>query len=264
MSDSLPSNILKLLRKYELILCPASKVRSERIYAGAINHNYKVTAGDSQFLLKVFHANKMLPIDRKRVFRLQEELAIFTMAPQPLFLSEDNSIYCEQWIDFHPYSAADSLMRLAVALNLVHTTYISAPSLSLSSHWNEYWQQFNSATQRQITQKAFEYMKKKWTEYHQQYSDEFVLCHNDLHISHVCNQNGPILDWEYAGLGCRYFDIASCCIINQLNDSQTKVLCQHYASLVNFESDYVESRVKQVTEFVEFTNKLWERALDVG
>lgn len=264
MPNTAPIAILKLLSHYEIIHSPLSQVNSERIYAGSVNHNYKVIDGDNRFLLKLFKSNKILPIDRRRVFRLQEELAILALAPQPLFLSEDNLIYCEKWIDYHPYSVAENLMMLAEALNYVHTTYISAPSLSLVAHWSAYWLKFNPAKQGQITQKTFETMQNKWIDYQRQYSEEFVLCHNDLHISHVCDYHGPILDWEYAGLGCRYFDIASCCIINQLNDSQTNVLCQNYASLVDADAHYVKSRVGQVTEFVHFTNDLWISALDIG
>ncbi len=261
MEDKLPSDVLKTLKQYEIISNSTSQVSYCRIYEGTINKNFQVKDGESEFLLKVFEGNSVLPINRKRTFRLQEELAIFGLAPQPLFLSEDATIYCEQWIDYKVMNTDSNLNALAEALHQVHSAFVSAPVLSLIEHWREY-SALSKKNNSYSFQQHYQTMLVKWTDYTKQYSEDFVLCHNDLHISHVCSPSGPLLDWEYAGLGCRYFDIASCCIINQLNPECKKTLCDEYAALANSSADEILARVNQVYEFVEFTNGLWVDAVD--
>lgn len=45
------------------------------------------------------------------------------------------------------------------------------------------------------------------------YPKEYVLCHNDLNPQNIFFQEGvKFIDWEYAGVNDRYFDLASVCI----------------------------------------------------
>lgn len=251
--------LLKTLKQYELVNINSSQFDVLSIASKSINKNFKISDGEQTLLLKVFNKNNMLPISRSKVFALQEELAILGLAPLPLFLNDENTIYCEQWITFTKHQNNDLVKLLADSLYSVHNSFVSAPLLALDEHWEAYWQQIENPTEDLHNQ--YEVVKKRWQAYKDECRDEFVLCHNDLHTDHLSYSNGPIFDWEYAGLGCRYFDIASCCAINQLGDAHIIELCEHYADLANQKVNEVRDKVAFASQLVTFTYDLWGQSL---
>ncbi|MFT6270415.1 MAG: thiamine kinase-like enzyme [Alphaproteobacteria bacterium] len=261
-----------MLQKYELANIHSPDFEITRIVCGAINRNFKVSDGSKTLLLKAFSNNTTLPINRRQVFSMQEELAILGFAPVPLFLSDDFKIYCEQWIDIGQgveiaekdyaktkQGVAKIIDTLAEALFNVHSSYVSAPIIPLVEHWEIYWQKIKHPKQ-QLREK-YKLVKLQWQQYFDQYKDQFVLCHNDLHIDHISFSNGPIFDWEYAGLGSRYFDIASCCAINNLNQADILNLCCCYAHLANKDVQEVIDNVQETSAMVAFTYELWSESV---
>lgn len=266
-SESILKNVdggelLKTLKQYELININSTHFNVSSIPSKLVNKNFKISDGKQTLLLKVFNRNNTLPISRSKIFALQEELAILGLAPLPLFLNDENTIYCEQWITFTKHKNQDLVKLLADSLYSVHNSFVSAPLLALDEHWDAYWQQIENP--RVELQTQYEVVKKQWQDYKDECRDQFVLCHNDLHADHLSYTNGPLFDWEYAGLGCRYFDIASCCTINQLCDAQIIELCQHYADLANQTVDEVRDKVTFARQLVTFTYELWSQSLGLS
>ncbi len=260
LNDKEYGEILQFLHHQEIVDIHNPLFSSEKIEDGMINNNFILSQGNNTLLLKVFAQNEKLPIDRRNVFELQQELAILGLAPMPIFLSGDNSIYCEKWISTcgnlkRSISHNDDITMLAESLYNLHTAYVSAPILQLEKHWKCYWQAKTSIETQVLA--LYEEMNQKWHDYKLEYMDEFVLCHNDLHISHVCDAEGPYFDWEYAALGCRYYDLESCAVINLLDKHQKEYLLELYANLANQSVKKVSERVRLVEPFVRFTNDLW-------
>jgi thiamine kinase-like enzyme len=56
------------------------------------------------------------------------------------------------------------------------------------------------------------------------------LCHNDLLLANFIDAGSSvmIIDWEYAGLGSRYFDLGNFAAHNQLTDAEERLLLGHY------------------------------------
>lgn len=56
------------------------------------------------------------------------------------------------------------------------------------------------------------------------------LCHNDVHALNVVD-NGTLrlIDWEYAGIGQRLFDLASICVYHAYRREQREQLLRRYA-----------------------------------
>jgi thiamine kinase-like enzyme len=264
--------ILRVLKGSELVNIHSPNFAITRILHGAINRNFKVSDGDKNLLLKVFSNNKTLPINRQHVFKMQEELAVLGFAALPLFLSKDCEIYCEQWIDIPApikpvrkdraktnLDVTTLINTLAEALLKVHNSDVSAQIVPLDEHWKIYWQKIEFPNLS--LQAKYKEVQQKWQLYMAKYIDQFVLCHNDLHIDHISFPNGPIFDWEYAGLGCRYFDIASCCLINNLHQADILKLCSQYAHLANKEAQEVISKVQEMSIIVAFTYELWTESV---
>ena len=61
-------------------------------------------------------------------------------------------------------------------------------------------------------------------------SDPYCLCHNDLLIGNIIDDGSAlrIIDWEYGGLGDRYFDLGNFAVNAQLNEKQEQALLTYY------------------------------------
>jgi thiamine kinase-like enzyme len=110
---------------------------------------------------------------------------------------------------------------------------------------------------------------------------ESVLCHNDLLAANfIGSPDGlRIVDWEYAGMGDRYFDLGNFAVNNELDDDQEEVLLAAYLGeapttgqvaalrLMRFMSDFREAMwgVLQGTlsdldfDFAEYAGKHFDR-----
>lgn len=61
------------------------------------------------------------------------------------------------------------------------------------------------------------------------------LCHNDVHALNIVDSGGVdngtlrLIDWEYAGIGQRLFDLASICVYHAYRREQREQLLRRYA-----------------------------------
>lgn len=56
------------------------------------------------------------------------------------------------------------------------------------------------------------------------------LCHNDIHALNIIDDGSlRLIDWEYAGLGERFFDLASLCVYHRYDRRQREQLLAAYA-----------------------------------
>ena len=63
------------------------------------------------------------------------------------------------------------------------------------------------------------------------YPEEYVLCHNDLNPQNIFfSDKVKFIDWEYAGVNDRYFDLACVCVEFELNDEMQRVFLDAYFS----------------------------------
>lgn len=91
-------------------------------------------------------------------------------------------------------------------------------------------------------------------------NESWVLCHNDLHVAHVRSAQRCI-DWEYAAIGPRYFDVAMCITINQICDSSQHAFINAYAQLIDTNPAYAQQQVACYLRLCEIINEIWEQVL---
>lgn len=90
--------------------------------------------------------------------------------------------------------------------------------------------------------------------------EPWVLCHNDLHVAHV-RTDKRCIDWEYAGIGPRYFDVAMCITINQISASAHHAFIEAYAQLTDTELAYVQQQVASYLRLCTIINQMWVQVL---
>jgi thiamine kinase-like enzyme len=103
-----------------------------------------------------------------------------------------------------------------------------------------------------------------------------VPCHNDLLALNFIRDDGRtwIVDWEYAGMGDPYFDLANFAVNNELDEAGERTLLHAYGggdaaalTLMRFMSDFREAMWGVVQQgiseleidFVEYANTHFER-----
>ena len=93
------------------------------------------------------------------------------------------------------------------------------------------------------------------------HSDETpVLCHNDLHVDHVRAQMCCV-DWEYAGVGPRYFDVAMCLTINHYPVAAYASFIAKYADLAGMNTEHASQQVSVYLRLCDILNELWSQVL---
>ena len=86
--------------------------------------------------------------------------------------------------------------------------------------------------------------------------DTLVLCHNDLHLDHI-RTNNVCVDWEYAALGPRYFDVAMCIVINQLPPTAQTQLLKEYAQHTDCDVNTATQQTALYIRLALIINQAW-------
>lgn len=233
------------------------------VLSGVINSNFLLKTANKRFLLKVYAADEQLAVDRTSVFELQSFVAKANLAPLPIAHTAQDQIYIESWINsFRSYehlNLSEQLVGCARALSSIHSLEIDESSdihqLDLLAHWSHYKQSINNCTKEFDEQFRLQY--QNLSDYINKHHDEFVLCHNDLQAAHVCANSGMVIDWEYSGKFCRYFDLANTIIANGFNQESSQKFIDTYCQLANYKYDEVWQRVQISYNFSLFTHSLW-------
>jgi thiamine kinase-like enzyme len=240
-----------------------AQLKLQQINQGALNQNYSLKIDNRRYLVKQFIGNKWLPTKRKDLYTLQTRLSAAGLAAQPLHLSDNQKTYIEQWIEFEPLALNDSdpepaIELLATSLHHIHKSKVEADILDLPKHFEKYLKYIKDP-QRAWKKQAAKHIQV-WQDYVSRYHFDFVLCHNDLHLQHIDPHRKIYFDWEYAGKGCRFFDLLTCILTNELNHEHSQLLIRRYIEIGDIHREEVLQRIKILQAIVIFLHQLWWQA----
>ncbi len=254
------------------------------INEGAINRNFCVWAttktvlddkraevSEKRFLAKFFANNEKLPVNRRRQFRLQASLSKQGLAPKPIFLSEDQTVYIEEWVPALNSLGTEkqqiTIAYLATLLNKIHSTTLDLThlhQLDLSADWQHYMAFIFDDCYLHLNKEEKENLRQEHKDilpvldaYQHEHQHDLVLCHHDLHLSHVSGNHSICFDWEYAAASSRYFDLACTIKSNEFSATQSNSLIETYAAASGLEVSVIKKCTGNAMELVNFTNKLW-------
>ena len=81
------------------------------------------------------------------------------------------------------------------------------------------------------------------------------LCHNDVHHLNLMDDGRVrLLDWEYAGLGDPYFDLAGICCYHEYDEEQCEALLKHYLGRSDVKGSV---RLKAACWMFNYIRALW-------
>jgi thiamine kinase-like enzyme len=238
---------------------PGRELEIEPLGGGITNHNFKVTAHGEAFVLRIGGKDtELLGINRDGEHAASLAAAVLGVGPEVIAFVEPEGYLVTRFVEGQPLPLEEArepemLRRIAETLRRVHEGP-TVPTRFDSFRVVETYLEI--ARERGVTEPA-EYKGAKETadaiESARGVQPEHP-CHNDLLNANFIAAEGEvrIVDWEYAGMGDRFFDLANFSINHELSDAENELLLAayfgeldgaHVASLrlMRFMSDFREA-----------------------
>jgi len=181
---------------------------------GYNNENYLIHSEGEKYILRKFIR---ADIDRKFEFQVQELAFEIGISAEPLLLDEENDLSISVYLEgIHKDKLEkNDLNQFAEVLKKLHTSKIERKPIILET--------LIEAKSKEV-QDAFVTIDT--------FRSEDVLCHNDLNPQNILfDKTIQLIDWEYAGVNDRYFDLASVCVEFDLNREDERHFTGCYFSM---------------------------------
>ncbi len=198
---------------------------------GYCNTNYKLKSDKRTYLVRKF---RLADRDRAAEFRVQQKAFQYKIGAKPLLLDQEAGIMISLFL---PGSHKEKLQRkeirlLARALRKLHRIPFGGKAMQLP---------------RKLRHKIYPFNK------------ELVLCHNDVSVKNILFTRGiKLIDWEYAGLGERYFDLASACEEFGFDRAAERYFLYCYGEKIN------DAKLQVYKEIYAILYKEWFEKLEKG
>lgn len=200
------------LKPYDILQNQNIKEFSRLEQQGHCNINHFLRTDQQSYLVRKFKYKN----DRKAEFYIQNLAHKQGIAAKALLLDEKQGLMICDFIEGEHRFKLDqqNIKKIGMSLKKLHKLKIQQ--------------------QAQTFKKLFKYKEKKVYEAFkilQQFKPEYVLGHNDLHPKNILfAKKIQFIDWEYAGMSDRYFDLAAICIEFKLNAKDEKTFLRTYFS----------------------------------
>ncbi|MGH3070774.1 MAG: phosphotransferase [Gaiellaceae bacterium] len=239
---------------------PAEAPRIEVLGGGLTNHNFKVTleTGDAYVIRVAGHATELLGIDRALEHEASLVAAAAGVGPEVVGLVDGCLVTRFIEGDVVPVErmrTPECLKRVAAALRAVHASpaiggefdsfrVVEAYGETAIAHGGRVPARFQEAAAiAGRIERARAGSPKR-------------LCHNDLLNANFIDDGVSvrIVDWEYAGMGDVFFDLANFAVNHELDDAQSRLLLEAYFD----EPQETDERALVLMRFMsDFREAMW-------
>jgi thiamine kinase-like enzyme len=238
---------------------PGRRARFEVLGGGITNHNLRVDVGDEHFVLRVAGKDtNLLGIDRTVELAATEAAASLGIGPEVVSFVEPEGWLVTRFVEgeipsLERMREPEMLRRVAAALRTYHDGPV-IPGTFDSFRVVETYRRTAEERGGQ-TPDAYEWAHEIAGRIERRRAaDVAVPCHNDLLNANFLDDGERlrIVDWEYAGMGDRFFDLANFSVNHELDATQSEMLLEAYVGdvrpadvaaleLMRFMSDFREA-----------------------
>jgi thiamine kinase-like enzyme len=266
-------------------LWPGSRPEVEVLGGGITNRNFKISVGDEAFVLRVGGKDTgLLGIDRADEHEASRVAAVLGVGPEVLRFVEPEGYLVTRFVGGTPVPPEqlrrpDRLRDFARTLRLVHD---GPPIAARFNSFRVVESYCATAITHGVTiPDPFGDAKRVAEEIERVRGPQpLCTCHNDLLNANLIQTDDRILivDWEYAGMGDRFFDLANFSANHELTGGESRDLLEAYFGelravdedalrLMRFMSDFREAMWGVVQQgiseldfdFVGYANDHFER-----
>jgi thiamine kinase-like enzyme len=233
------------------------------IAEGRTNRNFRVTAGDEAFFLRLSEkSTELLGIDRTAEQASVRAAAEAGVGPEVFVYLPDLGCLVTRWIDAEPLSEGglereEVLAPVVDAIKAIH----AGPALKWSFDPFRIVEDY-----KRISEERGVHVPEAYEEAHEKVAwIEFAFandpmsvrpCHNDLLEANFLLRDGHVwvVDHEYAGMGDPFFDLGNLSINNALSDdAQERLLALYFGE----PTDAHRARLKLMRIMSDFREAMW-------
>ena len=214
---------------------PGRELELEPLGGGITNRNFKVAVGGETFVLRIGGKDTaLLGIDREAEHAATQIAAELRIGPEVVAFLEPEGYLVTRFVEGSPLPVAEvrkpaTLRRVAETLRRIHEGPAFPARFDSFRVVEAYLA--TAASRGVSTPRKYERAKQTADEIeHARGRQAECPCHNDLLNANFIAQDGAvrIVDWEYAGMGDRFFDLANFSINHELTDEQNEELLMAY------------------------------------
>ncbi len=206
---------------------------------GITNQNYRVDIGDASFVMRIGGAKtELLGIDRANEYAATKAAAEIGIAPEVVDFIEPEGYLVTRFIrgrqvPLDEMRQEKTIHEIARTLKKIHAL---SPIRATFSPFNVVRDYDKLARENGVTTfpENYAWLRERMAVIEtafNHYNAVPVLCHNDLLNGNFLRDEKNrirILDWEYAGIGDLFFDLANFSAHHELNDEQILELLDAY------------------------------------
>ena len=215
-------------------LWPGRGAKVTALSGGITNHNFRVDVDGASFVLRMGGADThLLGIDRQVERGANARAAEVGVGPAVERFVEPEGWLVTRFIDGRPIAVEEmreprTIRRVASALRRFHEAKPIAGRFDAHAVVEEYGRE---ASERGVEiPEAYAAAHEKSERIRATRGPQaLVPCHNDLLNANFLDDGDiRIVDWEYAGMGDRFFDLANLSVNHEFGDGEDRVLLDAY------------------------------------
>lgn len=237
----------------------ASDLKVTPLRGGMTNQNYRVDAGKKSYVLRISGDNtELLGISREYEYRTQTIAGELGIAPEVVAFIEPEGYLVTKFIEGRSIPAEElkqpqNLARIASILNEIHAMPsipgVFSPFLVVRNYTK-------IAQEHNVTfPEKFDWLINQMNDAETAMMNTSRIqrpCHNDLLNGNFLLANKLyILDWEYAGMGDVFFDLANFSNNHELSEDEDHFLLDCYFGRVSSQSIAHMNIMKMMSDFRE-------------
>jgi len=249
------------MQRVELIVervWPGRSAQIEALGGGITNRNFKVTLDDGAYVLRIGGKDtELLGIDRRVEHEASLAAAAVGVGPAVIAFVEPEGYLVTRFIDGDVVASeaireAEALRRVAQSLRAVHAgppiaarfdpfRVVEAYAVTASTHGVTIPPAYERARETAaLVERARGTVPER-------------PCHNDLLTANFIDDGDRlrIVDWEYAGMGDVFFDLANFAVNNGLTADETIAFLRAYFGEVRFEHARTLTLMRFMSDFRE-------------
>jgi len=214
------------------------RVTVKPLGGGLTNRNYRVDIDGETYVVRMAGAGaEELLIDRPREAAAVRAAAAAGVAPELVAHLPDYTVTVTRFVGGRPLEGgqipqAGVLSRVARTVRAYHDHPVTEGLVAFSPFAAVRYY-YARAKEKNVPLpadlgRAMELLDR--VEQAVQTEDRHCLCHNDLLLGNFIDAGTAlkIIDWEYAGLGDRFFDLGNFAAHNELGEDQERLLLESY------------------------------------
>jgi len=218
----------------------SSELKATPLEGGITNNNFRIDVGGESFVLRIAGAGtELLGINREYEFAANLIAGKLGIAPEVYYFIQPEGYLVTRFINERPIlpeeiRQPENIRRVVETIKQIHTMPPIPGRFNVFQvvrDYSEIARQYNVAFPEN-----YDWLLERLHEAESVLSirpDELCPCHNDLlNANFLTNGQLHILDWEYAGMGDAFFDLANFSDHHNLSDDQDLWLLNCYFGVV--------------------------------